>query len=180
MKFASRKDYNFSGERAKKEGSREFLEKLIDSSHVPILMQIAEEMNLSFLDACKYYFSMFNAIQDLVNMHHNFTLPNVTVATITRTEKGKARRDLVYKARTLLSEPYFKNAATAWEEAKNRQRGFIKLVKPAKSYEKKMIPIQKAKAKISSEKLKKTRKKAHLARKRKIRRKNKRKSVGLF
>lgn len=180
MRVASRRNYDFLKYRAKGESARDFLEKSIDSSHVSILMEIAADMNISFLDACKYYFSMFNAIQDMVNMHHNFAMPHVTVSTLGYKMNGADRQKFVYSRRKYLSKPYLKNAATVWDMTIALMKKAERMPKKTKAELKSEAILQRKKEKHKQMVVSALSKKWDKVKSKKRKKLAKRKAVGLF
>lgn len=105
MKIASRNEFRFSSDRRKKQTAREFIEEHLDSSHVNIIMALAEEMNMTTEDATAYAVAFFNTIQDLFYMHYNIDIKGVKILT---EEDGNTKF-----GRRFLKEPYLFNAYKA-------------------------------------------------------------------
>lgn len=120
MNVSLRHKYAYSSERYKRESAREFIEQYFDSSHVPIVMSLAEELNMTIEEATANALAMFNSMQDLFNMHHTLHLHHVKIEPLKGIPRRHEDREFVFEYRRYLKEPYLKNAATAWEKVRKK------------------------------------------------------------
>lgn len=181
MKIANRNTHQFSTIRLKKTSAREFIEHHFDSSHVPIVMEMAEELNLSTEESTAYALAMFNTIQDLINMHHHIELPGMLIKTLHKVAETDKQREFVYHCRESLKQPYIKNAAKVWLFVKSRLK--TKVRERVVVTKKKQREIDAANKKRESEQEKRLmvlRKKAQKEKKKKAFFRKKRRDVGLF